>query len=69
MKAKDLVDRATADLAQLLLDVKKDLFSFRMKNVTGQLSDTSLLRKARKDVARIEMILRQRAVKSSGGEA
>ncbi len=69
MKAKDLADRATADLAQLLLDVKKDLFSFRMKNVTGQLSDTSLLRKARKDVARIEMILRERAVKASGGEA
>jgi len=69
MKAKDLAERATTDLAQLLLDVKKDLFSFRMKNVTGQLSDTSLLRKARKDVARIEMILRQRAIKASGGEA
>ncbi len=69
MKAKDLADRGTTDLAQLLLDVKKDLFSFRMKNVTGQLSDTSLLRKARKDVARIEMILRERAIKASGGEA
>ncbi len=69
MKAKDLADRATTDLAQLLLDVKKDLFSFRMKNVTGQLSDTSLLRKTRKDVARIEMILRERAIKASGGEA
>lgn len=69
MKAKDLRERATADLSQLLVDVKKDLFSYRMKNVTGQLSDSSLLGKARKDVARISMILRERTIQADGGKA
>lgn len=69
MKASDLVDRSTEDLAQLLKDLKKDLFSYRMKNVTGQLSDTSLVGKARKDVARIQMVLRERTIKADGGAA
>ncbi|MDX2055210.1 MAG: 50S ribosomal protein L29 [Polyangiaceae bacterium] len=69
MKAKDLRERATEDLSQLLIETKKNLFSYRMKNVTGQLSDSSLLGKARKDIARIEMLLRERALKASGGAA
>jgi ribosomal protein L29 len=32
-----------------------------MKNFTNQLDDTSQLRKARRDIARIEGILRERA--------
>jgi ribosomal protein L29 len=32
-----------------------------MKNFTGQLDDTSLLNKTRKDLARIEQILAQRS--------
>jgi large subunit ribosomal protein L29 len=60
MKAKDLRDRATADLQTLRDTMKKDLFSHRMKNLTNQLDDTSLLRKTQKDIARIESILSER---------
>lgn len=73
MKFKELKERSTEDLAQLREMTKKDLFSFRMKNATGQLEDTSLIGKARKDLARIELILQQRAaetaVSTKGGEA
>ncbi len=73
MKFKELKERSTEDLAQLREITKKDLFSFRMKNATGQLEDTSLIGKARKDLARIELILQQRAdeaaVSTKGGEA
>ncbi len=68
MKAKDLRERSTEDLVELRAQLKKDAFGNRMKNYTSQLADTSLLPKARKDVARIELILSER-VKSEGAES
>ena len=67
MKAKDLRERATEDLQTLKGSLSKDLFSYRMKNHTQQLEDTSLLGKTKRDIARIEQILRDR--KSAEGEA
>ena len=60
MKSKDLRERSSEDLSTLRASIQKDLFSYRMKNFTDQLEDTSLLGKARRDVARIETILRER---------
>ncbi|HEY0464594.1 MAG TPA: 50S ribosomal protein L29 [Polyangiaceae bacterium] len=64
MKAKDLRERSTEDLAELKTSIEKDLFSHRMKNATDQLGDTSLLGKARKDIARLEQILHERVSSS-----
>jgi large subunit ribosomal protein L29 len=61
MDAKDLRARSTEDLQELSKSMKKELFSNRMKNFTNQLDDTSQLRKSRRDIARIEGILRERA--------
>ena len=68
MKAKDLRERSTDDLGELRAQLEKDLFSYRMKNHTGQLEDTSLLGKTRRDLARIRLILseRQSAVVQGG---
>jgi large subunit ribosomal protein L29 len=60
MKANELRERTTEDLTELMNQLKKDLFSYRMKNHTNQLDDTSLLGKTKKDIARIEQILGQR---------
>ncbi len=60
MKAKDLRERSTEDLRELRGTLKKDLFSYRMKNFVNQLENTSLLNKSRKDLARIELILSER---------
>lgn len=68
MKSKDLRERATEDLVSLLDTTKKEIFSHRMKNLTNQLDDTSLLRKGRKDIARIESILQERAVTAESAE-
>jgi large subunit ribosomal protein L29 len=65
MKAKDLRERSTEDLLALSRSLRQDLFSFRMKNSTSRLDDTSLLHKTRKDIARIELVLTQR-VRASG---
>jgi large subunit ribosomal protein L29 len=60
MKAKDLSERTTEDLSELKKQIQKDLFSSRMKNYVNQLEDTSVIKKARKDIARIEQILHAR---------
>jgi large subunit ribosomal protein L29 len=65
MKAKDLRERSTEDLAELKATLSKDLFSHKMKNFTGQLDDTSLVGKTRKDIARIELLLSERAAKGA----
>jgi large subunit ribosomal protein L29 len=71
MKAKDLRARSTEDLVELQTSLKKELFGNRMKNFTNQLDDTSQLQKARRDLARIQGILREResAPASAGGSA
>jgi large subunit ribosomal protein L29 len=65
MKAKDLRERTTEDLTELKATLSKDLFSHKMKNFTGQLDDTSLIAKTRKDIARIELLLSERAAKGA----
>jgi len=65
MKAKDLRERTTEDLTELKATMSKDLFSHKMKNFTGQLDDTSLINKTRKDIARIELLFSERASKGA----
>jgi large subunit ribosomal protein L29 len=56
MKAKDLRERSDAELADVHRQLERDLFGHRMKNQTGQLDDTSQLRKVRRDLARIAQV-------------
>lgn len=62
MKAKELQERTSEDLGALLEQLRSDLFSYRMKNSLGQLDDTSLIPKRRRDIARVEGILASRKV-------
>lgn len=61
MRAKDLRERTDEDLRSLQDTLGRELFSYRMKNSTNQLEDTSVLRKARQDLARTKLILHERA--------
>ncbi|MRR50281.1 MAG: 50S ribosomal protein L29 [Rhodocyclaceae bacterium] len=63
MKATELRAKNDADLKKELLDLRKAQFSMRMQLATQQLSNTSQLGKARKDIARIKTIQRERAAK------
>jgi large subunit ribosomal protein L29 len=67
MKAKDLRDRNDQELSELDLQLRRELFSNRMKNATGQLTDTSQIKKAKRSLARIGLILgeRKRAAQSA----
>lgn len=61
MKAKDLRERNAEDLKELEKTIKKDLFDARFKNFTNRLDDTSTLRKARRELARVKTILTESA--------
>ena len=64
MKAKDLHERTVEDLKELQKTLSKDLFDARFKNFTNRLDDTALLRRNRREIARIKTVL---ALKAKGG--
>jgi len=70
VRAKELRERNSQELLGLIDEAKQTLFDTRIKNATHQLTDTSSVRKARREVARIETVLaeRKKAPRKSGGK-
>jgi len=62
MKSTELRQKNEADLNKELLDLRKAQFSLRMQLSTQQLSNTSQIRKLRKDIARIKTIQHERVI-------
>jgi large subunit ribosomal protein L29 len=60
MTAKELRDKESSHLSAELLDKQRNLYDLRSQAVTEKLEDPSQLRKAKKDIARIKTVLRQR---------
>lgn len=61
MKASELREKSVEELNNELLAQLKEQFKLRMQASTGQLGQTHLLSKTRKDIARIKTALRQKA--------
>jgi large subunit ribosomal protein L29 len=58
----DDVRRLTADqLAESLLNLKKEQFNLRFQAATGQLEKTHRVQEVRRDIARIKTVLRAKA--------
>jgi len=60
LKANDLRERTVEDLRELEKTLSRDVFQNRFKNFTNRLDDTSTIRKARRDLARVVTLLRER---------
>ena len=60
--AAQIRELADAELETRLVEAKQELFNLRFQNVTGQLDNSARIGQVRKDVARIETILRQREI-------
>jgi large subunit ribosomal protein L29 len=61
MKARDLRDRSTEDLAELERSLTGERFQNKFKNFTNRLDDTSIIRKQKRDLARVKLILTERS--------
>lgn len=65
MKIKDIKEKESADLKVTLAERQKHLFDLRTQGVTEKLEDPSQIGKAKKDIARIKTVLRQRELEAS----
>jgi len=61
MKTQELRDMSDEQLELSLKDVVKNLFHLRFQSATDRLETPSELLKAKKEVARIKTIMRERA--------
>jgi large subunit ribosomal protein L29 len=69
--AKDLRGNDPTELRSTLRKLEEDLFKNRLKKNTNQLENTMVIRKARRDIARVNTVLteRLRALKESDAAA
>ena len=58
---EDLKAKSAAELAQDLVAAKKELFNLRFQNATNQLDNTARIKEVRKNIARIQTIITQKA--------
>lgn len=60
MKAKELKDLTTEELLKKKKDVKEEVFNLRFQHSTGQLENTARMKLIKRDVARIETIIKEK---------
>ena len=59
MKVEEIREMQEEQIRSKLSDAREELMKLRFQQVTGQLTDTSRLRRLRRDIARMETILNQ----------
>ena len=60
--ADELRGLGDAELLTRLAETKQELFNLRFQNVTGQLENSSRLPVVRREIARINTVLREREI-------
>ena len=58
---KDLNTKSAAELNDELVAAKEELFNLRFQNATNQLDNTSRIKEVRKNIARIQTVIAQKA--------
>ena len=70
VKSSELRNLKPGEIETKLSDAREEMMKLRFQQVTGQLSDPSRLRSLRRDVARMQTILREQgAAEVVKGEA
>ena len=63
MKVDDIRAMTPDQMEDAILNLKKERFNLRFQRATGQLENTSRMREARRDIARIKTIAAQTRAK------
>ena len=58
---EDLQAKSVAALAEDLVAAKKELFNLRFQNATNQLDNTARIKEVRRNIARIQTVMTQKA--------
>jgi large subunit ribosomal protein L29 len=62
MKASEVHNLKDAELVSRLRDAQEEAFNLRFRHATGELENTARLHQARRDVARLLTVARQREI-------
>jgi large subunit ribosomal protein L29 len=65
VRADELRSMPDDELVTQLREAKHELFNLRFRHVTGQLDNSSRLGDLRRDIARINTVLRQREIEEA----
>ncbi|MGI6259481.1 MAG: 50S ribosomal protein L29 [Anaerolineaceae bacterium] len=60
MKAKEVRELSVEEIKTKLMNTRQELMNLRFQMVTGQLTDTSRFKVARRNIARLQTILNER---------
>ena len=58
---EDLRTKSAAELNEELVAAKKELLNLRFQNATNQLDNTSRIKEVRKNIARIQSVITEKA--------
>ncbi|MFA5611550.1 MAG: 50S ribosomal protein L29 [Anaerolineaceae bacterium] len=68
MNAKEIRELSTEEIKTKLMNTRQELMNLRFQIVTGQLTDTSRFKIARRDIARLETVLTDRVRNEKEGK-
>lgn len=66
MKPAELRDLSDVDLREQIATARRELFGLRFQHATGELDNTSALRRARREVARALTVAKERGIEIHG---
>ena len=59
MKAKELREIDSQELVEKEASLRQELFNLRFQKATGQLGNTAIIGKTKKDLARVKTVLKE----------
>jgi large subunit ribosomal protein L29 len=62
MRSSDIHNMHDVELVEKLGEAREEAFNLRLRHATGELENTAALNNARRDVARLLTIARQRSI-------
>lgn len=62
MEAKELREMSSADLARRLTELREEIGHLKLKRATSRLENPMKLRQTKRDLARVETILKEKAL-------
>ena len=69
MKTSDIRKLKAAEIEAQIADNRHELMNLRFQTITGQVTDTSQIRTIRRNVARLETILREKQLGEAAEES
>ena len=66
MKAKELRELTEDELGEKADELSRDLFNLRFQKATGQLGNTAIIPKTKRELARVKTVLREMEISMAG---